>query len=63
MLPEMPSRAIVAASGLDTVVRCGLPNVAVKVIGPARSAVNRITITWSGALANTSRWYPTPFST
>jgi hypothetical protein len=45
MLPEMPSRAIVAASGLDTVVRCGLSNVAVNETAPARSAVNRTTIT------------------
>ncbi len=63
MVAEMPSRAIVAPSGLDTVVRCGLSNVAVKVMELARSAVSRSTITWSGALANTSRWYRTPFST
>ena len=43
-------------SGLDTVVRCGLSNVAVKLIEPGRSAVSRIAMTWSGALANTSRW-------
>jgi hypothetical protein len=63
MLPEIPSRAIVAPSGLDVVVRCGLSNVALKVIAPARSAVSRMTITWSGALANTSRVWRTPFST
>jgi hypothetical protein len=37
--------------------------VAVNVIALALSAVSRITITWSGALANTSRWYRTPFNT
>jgi hypothetical protein len=55
MLPEIPSSAIVAESGLETVVRCGLSNVALKPIELARSAVRRMTITWFGALANTSR--------
>ena len=45
----------VVPSGLDIVVRCGLSNVAENVIEPARSAVRRMAITWSGALANTSR--------
>lgn len=56
MFPEMPSRPIVVPSGLETVVRCGLSKVAVKLIEPVRSAVRRIAMTWSGALANTSRW-------
>jgi hypothetical protein len=37
--------AAVAASGLDTAVRCGLSNVALNVIEFARSAVSRTTIT------------------
>ena len=61
-LPEMPSSPMVAASGLDTVVRCGLSKVAENVIELARSAVSRTTITWSGALAKTSRWWRTPLS-
>jgi hypothetical protein len=61
MSPETPSIAIVAPSGLDSVVRCGLSKRAEKVMEPARSAVRRIAITWSGALARTSRWYLTPF--
>jgi hypothetical protein len=55
MVPEMPSRPIVAESGLEVVVRCGLSKVAVKVSALARSAVSRTTITWSAALAKTSR--------
>ncbi len=35
MFPETPSRPIVVPSGLDTVVRCGLSKVAVKLIEPA----------------------------
>ncbi|GIF74485.1 hypothetical protein Asi02nite_40030 [Asanoa siamensis] len=60
MSPETPSIATVALSGLDTVVRCGLSNRAENVMAPDRSAVSRTTITWSGALAITSRWWRTP---
>ncbi|RAS67001.1 hypothetical protein C8D87_103340 [Lentzea atacamensis] len=54
-VPETPSSAMVVASGLDAVVRWGELNDAVNVIEPGVSAVRRIAITWSGALANTSR--------
>ena len=62
-VPEIPSNAIVVLSGLDTVTRCGLLNAAENETEPGVSAVSRITITWSGALANTSRRYRTPFAT
>src|SRR4051812_30257048 len=62
LLPEMPSSAMVAPSGLDTEFFWGLSNEAAKLMEPALSAVRRITMTWSGALAKTSRWYTTPFT-
>src|SRR5690349_10943222 len=57
---EIPSMAAVASSGLDAVVRWGLSKLAEKVIEPGLSAVRDMAITWSGALANTSRRYRTP---
>ncbi len=59
--PETPSSAIVAASGLDTVVRCGLSNFAVNEIapGPVRGQPHRDHLV--GALAITSRRKRTPF--
>ncbi len=52
---EIPSRPILELVGLDAVARCGVPNDAENEIEPGVSAVRRMTITWSGALANTSR--------
>ena len=49
-------------SGLETELCCGLSNEAAKLMEPALSAVRRTAITWSGALAKTSRWYCTPFT-
>ena len=55
MSAETPSSATVAASGLAVVVRCGLSNFAVNEIAPGRLAVSRTAMTWSTALAMTSR--------
>jgi hypothetical protein len=44
----------------STVARCGVCIRAVKEIWPGRLAVSRITMTWPGALANTSRENVTP---
>src|SRR4051812_15981122 len=60
--PEIPSNAIVVPSGLDAVARCGVLNDAENEMEPAVSAVRRMTITWSGALAKTSRRYFTLFA-
>jgi hypothetical protein len=45
MGPDTPSRAVVAPSGLDVAVRCGLSKAALKVSAFARSTVSRTTIT------------------
>ena len=55
MSAETPSSVIVAASELAVVVRCGLSNFAVNEIAPGRLAVSRSAMTWSTALAITSR--------
>ena len=44
----------------STVARCGVCIRASKEICPGRLAVSRTTMTWSGALANTSRENVTP---
>ncbi len=58
--PEVPARAIAVLLGLDAVARCGVVNAAENEIEPGRSAVRRTAISWSGALAITSRRYRTP---
>ena len=57
LTPRITRSPPVAAS---TVARCGVCIRASKEMWPGRLAVSRTTMTWSGALANTSRENVTP---
>ena len=57
LTPRMTRSPSAVAS---TVARCGVCIRASKEIRPGRLAVSRTTMTWSGALANTSRENVTP---
>ena len=58
--PLLPRITRVSDPSVSTVTLCGLRRPAAKAICPGRSAVRRITMTWSTGLEKASRVYFTP---